>query len=121
MAIDGLKIYVSGKELSELTKKRAEYHHEKSKYYTSKVASLLRSKAGTLEKLTYGDDDPDEELSHFSAQKVEPDSSRYERKAREHVEREIYFSFLASHFKTTEEYILDENDLRSLEILKIGY
>lgn len=120
--VDGLKLYVDGKELSEIAAKRAAYHKEQSSICFKKAAELLRNKAGAIEeRAEYRGADADDAAEpdyRFSASKAQVDTSSYETKGRRHLEKADYFDFVSKHIKHGNEYVLDDSDLRTLEIVQ---
>lgn len=111
----GLKFHITGDELIRLTKSRAEYHKNRSVYYSEKAAELLKKKASAiLDKIAH---EEDEEVPVNYNSQAEADTQRFERKAREHLRRIKYFEFVSSHLKSDAVYVLSDSDLIGLELL----
>lgn len=122
--IYGLQAFVVSKELVEITSSRAKFHEEKAKQYTDRVADLLNTKADAIRKRTNHQfaTSPEEDLveSVYSNSKAEAETDKLERKAKEHLEKSKYFSFLSMHVNPNKTYVLDEAALTRLEVVPNG-
>ena len=96
--IEGLKIDVPSDELIEHLKERADYHTEKSKFYTGQVEALRQGGVGA------------------SPVSNDPVTS-LESSAKSHQDRAAFFNFLDEHVVLDETYRLSEQDLTRLEIV----
>ncbi len=95
--IEGLKIKISGIELSKHLNDRAAHHRTKRDWYKDQVISL---RAGGLAE---------------SAVTNDPINS-LERSRDQHEQKATFFAFMADHLELTEDYQLTERDLEQIEI-----
>lgn len=99
--IEGLKVTVSGEELSQLCTRWAEHHHERAKIYADQIKSMEEAKIESAVNMTNGDP--------IAALK-----SQEER----HVAEASEMEFIAKHLVRTESYLLDNSDLARIGVTK---
>jgi uncharacterized protein (DUF849 family) len=119
--IEGLVLSVKGSEIVTIAKERSTYHKEKARHYTDRVANMLTEKAGAIRNRTERELSPDDEQDTtnvaFSNTKAETVTDKYERLAKNHVDKSKYFAFVAEHLEPNTMYRLTESDLNKLEIV----
>lgn len=110
MAIQGLKLTMTSDELKTTMLNRIKYHQEKADWLSKEIKRLepemakfaddaqQMGKAGTSNRMNNA---------------VDNFRSEYSR----HEDRVTLFKFMSDHVIPSETYILDENDLRKLEVL----
>jgi hypothetical protein len=96
--IEGVRIELSSEELRQTFVDRASWHYERAMFYEDQVDSLRRGGVNA------------------SGVTNDPVSS-LENSARQHKDRQAYFTFLAAHLIPDETYRLSEQDLTRLELL----
>lgn len=110
MPIQGLKLTMTSEELKKTCEERIKFHEEKAKWADGEVKRLepeaekFRGEAQAMGK-TGRSNNVSSALNNFKTE--------YQR----HFDKVTLFTFMASHVIPSETYILDENDLRKLEVL----
>lgn len=108
MEIQGLKMQMSSEELKATCLKRAEYHQNK--------ANALQAKAKELEPLFEGfNNDAEAQGKYTSGNRdvLQSLNSAYQH----HTDRAMVFRFYVEHIVPDATYILNEQDLRTLEVM----
>lgn len=107
--IQGLKVTIPGEVVASLLKKKAEYHHRRSKEYQQTFDTLV----GALGPLK-DENAPKMSSMRDPRQEAEAGVERHSKNAREN-------EFLSEYVNTKEEYLLDANDLHRLGVLESRY
>ncbi len=114
--INGLKLKVTSKELVDHCMKRAAYHTKRAGEKEAELPKLREA----LDCVKGQGRLPDS-VSHMNkgGYRLDPDDpvQRLEGDITDHRNKSMVFTFFASHL-FDEDYTLEENDLRRLEILK---
>lgn len=110
MAIQGLKLTMTSAELKQTCENRIKYHQEKADWCAAEVERL----------------EPKLEEFRHEAQKsgkmgrsnnVNNAAASFKTEFQRHFDRVTLFKFMAEHIIPNETYILDEMDLKKLEVL----
>lgn len=109
--ITGIKLQLSSTELSELAMSRVEYHGKKAEFFQSKAKEI----APAIEEF---DEEAQQGGKYMSGRNNDDPAQSLLSKAAHHRNRATYFKFLSQHVVPNETYILDENDLKRIEVLK---
>lgn len=115
--IEGLKIKVTSAELKDHLIKRSGYHKERGRQKESELPGLREA----FEKIKAGGGLAAGTLSHMSkgGYRSDPQDAveSLETDIRDHFNKSLVFLFFAEHL-FDEDYVLKEDDLFRLEILK---
>ena len=109
MSIQGLKLQMNSEELSTTLSARIEYHGKRVEWLAKKIAEL----------------EPDVEQfkndavnqGKFSNSRVGSAVDNLSQQRDHHQDRVTLFKFMVAHVIPNETFILDENDLRKLEVI----
>lgn len=112
--IDGIKLQLSTQELKELIVKRVEYHQKKHDWAAQKVKEI-EPELGEL------DDEAGRQGKYTNSLGNGNPVSAFKQQAKHHGDRVTYFKFLAEHLIPNETYVLEEDDLRRIEVLSQHY
>ena len=106
--IEGLKLCMTSDELKRTLAGRIEYHSKKADWFEKKATEL----APELEQFA----EDAEVLGKYSNANRNP-TQELQRQHRHHADRVTVFKFMMEHIIPSETYVLEENDLRRLEVL----
>lgn len=98
--IEGLKVTVGAEELAALARKQANYHRTRYQFYATK-AEAMKGVPGNGPG--YSGSDPHEQMVV---------------KMKEHENAAMELDFTADHLKPNEEYLLEQQDLARLGIVR---
>jgi hypothetical protein len=101
--IQGLKVTVPGPELVLLCTQRAEYHRERADQYDTQIESMM---VNQIQGMSYTNGDPIKSLQ--------------DRKSKHDSEAEE-MTFIAAHIAISESYLLGNEDLVKLGIVRSRY
>ena len=102
--IEGLKVTVDGKELTELCWARSQWHSERAELYRNQALSMEQNRLEGMQNTSAGN--PVEQLKE---------------KARTHESDASEMKFVAEHLVQSETYLLGREDLQKLGITKSRY
>lgn len=102
--IEGLKVTVDGKELTELCWARSQWHEARAQLYRNQAASIEANKLEGMHNTSAGN--PAEQLKE---------------KAKTHESDSSELKFIAEHLVPSETYLLGREDLAKLGITKSRY
>lgn len=116
--IKGLRICLKSSELAEHMRERANYHEERAKVKEEELPAIQESfeKFKALRPATKVSHMNKSGLSNYDFN-PEENIENLENDIRNHRNKALAYRYMADHL-FTEDYDLDENDLRRLEILK---
>jgi hypothetical protein len=103
--IQGLKVTISGTDVSGLAITRAEFHKARAATYQRQVDSMKSDRAEGTE---------DQEQAKYS--NVDP-LVQLKDKVTSHLAQESELRFIAKHIDMSERYLLDYQDLQKLGII----
>ena len=110
MAIQGLKLSMTSDELKTTMLKRIEYHQEKADWLGTEMKRL----GPELAKFA---DDAQAQGKFGTSNRIGGVEDNFKAEFARHTDKVTLFRFMAEHVIPNETYILDENDLRKLEVL----
>ena len=110
MAIQGLKLSMTSEELKKTCGDRIKYHQEKADW----LGKELKRLEPELEKFA---DDAQAQGKFSNSNRVGSAFDNFKAEFARHTDRVTLFKFMSEHIIPNETYILDENDLRKLEVL----
>jgi hypothetical protein len=110
MAIQGLKLSMSSDELKATMLKRIEYHQEKADWLNTELKRL------EPELAKFGDD-AQAQGKFSTSNRIGGVAENFKQEYARHTDKVTLFKFMSEHVIANETYILDENDLRKLEVL----
>lgn len=102
--IEGLKVTVQGAEVAELALKQAAFHSTRAAFYGKQVAMYADQQAGNPGM-------------QYMSSNQDPKAAATQKQT-EHAEKASHLEFVAAHIKPSEEYLLDNQALATLGVLK---
>lgn len=110
MPIQGLKLTMSSEELKKTCESRIAYHQEKADWCAKEIERLEPE----LEKFR---DEAQKMGKMGRSNNVNNAAASFKNEYQRHFDKVTLFKFMAEHVIPSETYILDENDLKKLEVL----
>lgn len=101
--IDGLKVTVAGAEVAELARKQASFHTERAGFYSRQIEMYAGVQDGAPGAQYTSHQDP---------------KAAALQKQQEHQQKAEHLEFIAGHVKADAEYLLDNQALSTLGVLK---
>lgn len=125
--IDGLQLFVHGKELKTLMNKRVSYHQERAKFSEGEMAhaeeeikrltplqsEFERAAEAQNKGMSYGND----RYRKSSLDNARDALLSAENAYKHHKSKAVYFTFFMEHLDLERKYKLNEHDLQKLEVL----
>lgn len=113
--VEGLKFKITSEELAKLMKERADYHEKRAAHKSDELPRLKAS----LETLTSAPaiTSVSNKMSGYNTNPADV-IEQVETDIKNHKNKSQSLRFLADHVVPKTSYILTENDLRSLEVIK---
>lgn len=106
MSVKGLKYQLSTEQLKIHLMGRVEHHKKKAEWYKDKLGTLRQ-----------GLDREESRMSSMNSNPIE----EFEKKIKKHENLVSSLTFMADHLIPSENYILDDDDLRKIEVVESGY
>lgn len=110
MAIQGLKLTMTSDELKKTMLDRIKYHKDKSDFLEREIKRLEP-------ELSKFGEEAEAQGKYANSGGPGGNLNGFKSSLAHHVDRVTLFKFMAEHVIPNETYILDENDLRKLEVL----
>ncbi len=107
--IEGLKLTMTSAELKKTLESRVEYHQGRVAWLTVEIKRLEPELAKFTEQSL--------EIEKYVSNSSNNGLDTFKSQLRHHTDRATVFKFMAEHIIPNETYLLEEEDLRRLEVL----
>lgn len=110
MSVQGLKVQLSTDKLRGLVVGRVNYHTKKADFFEKEASTRSQDMIGFAEQVR--------EIGKVSLQPLGGNiAEQMQNQSRYHRNLATYFAFLVENLIPDETYVLDETDLRRLEVI----